>query len=170
LANSGERRAVIIGGSMSGLFAATLLGRSGWRVDIYERAEAELSGRGAGIVTHAAMRAVLQAAGCDPGRDLGIEVAGRKTLDRAGGVIGRHACPQTLASWDRVFRMLREQLPQQCYHLGKELRRIAPSAGGVVAHFADGAAVEAELVVGADGFRSSVRAQILPDVRPLYAG
>jgi 2-polyprenyl-6-methoxyphenol hydroxylase-like FAD-dependent oxidoreductase len=170
LAKSGERRAAIIGGSMSGLFAATLLARAGWRADIYERAEAELSGRGAGIVTHAAMRTVLRAAGCDPSRDLGIEVAGRKTLDRAGGVIGRHACPQTLASWDRVFRMLREKFPPQRYHLGKELRHIAPSAGGVVAHFADGTAVEAELMVGADGFRSGVRARILPDVRPVYAG
>ncbi len=170
MAKSGERRAVIIGGSMSGLFAATLLARAGWHADIYERAEAELSGRGAGIVTHAAMRTVLRAAGCDPSRDLGIEVTGRKTLDRAGGLIGRHACPQTLTSWDRVFRMLREQLPPQRYHLGKELRRIAPSAGGVVAHFADGTAVDAELIVGADGFRSGVRAQILPDVRPVYAG
>jgi hypothetical protein len=30
------------------------------------------------------MRAVLRAAGCDPTRDLGIDVAGRKTLDRTG--------------------------------------------------------------------------------------
>jgi 2-polyprenyl-6-methoxyphenol hydroxylase-like FAD-dependent oxidoreductase len=42
-----ERRALVIGGSMSGLFAANLLMRAGWRADIYERAEAELSGRGA---------------------------------------------------------------------------------------------------------------------------
>jgi 2-polyprenyl-6-methoxyphenol hydroxylase-like FAD-dependent oxidoreductase len=170
LAKSGERRAVIIGGSMSGLFAATLLARAGWQADIYERAEAELSGRGAGIVTHPAMRDVLRAAGCDPSRDLGIEVAGRKTLDREGGVIGRHACPQTLTSWDRVFRMLRDNFPPQRYHLGKELRHLAPTAAGVVAQFAEGTAVEAELLVGADGFRSSVRAQILPDVRPVYAG
>jgi 2-polyprenyl-6-methoxyphenol hydroxylase-like FAD-dependent oxidoreductase len=66
--------------------------------------------------------------------------------------------------------MLREQLPPQRYHLGKELQRIAPAAAGVVAHFADGTAVEAELMVGADGFRSGVRAQILPDARPVYAG
>src|ERR1700736_762315 len=96
---------------MSGLFAAILLGRAGWRADIYERSDAELTGRGAGIVTHAEMRAVLGAAGCDPTRDLGIDVAGRKTLDRAGRVIGRYDCPQTLTSWDRVFRLLREKLP-----------------------------------------------------------
>jgi len=151
LAKSGERRAAIIGGSMNGLFAANLLARAGWRADIYERAETELSGCGAGIVTHAAMRTVLRAAGRDPSLDLGIEVAGRKTLDRAGGVTGRHACPQTLASWDRVFRMLREKFPPQRYHLGKELRHVAASAGGVVAHFGDGTAVEAELMVGAMG-------------------
>ena len=155
---------------MSGLFAATLLMRAGWRADICERADAELSGRGAGIVTHAPMRAVLRAAGCDPSRDLGIEVAGRKTLDRAGGVIGRYACAQTLTSWDRVFRMLRARFPPDRYHLGKELRRLEQSAGSVVAHFADGDRVEADLVVGADGFRSTVRAQVLPDSRPVYAG
>jgi len=85
-----ERHALVIGGSMSGLFTANLLARAGWQAEIYERAEAELSGRGAGIVTHAEMRAVLRAASCDPGSDLGIDVAGRKTLDRAGQVIGRY--------------------------------------------------------------------------------
>src|ERR1700722_11429143 len=154
---------------MSGLFAAILLARAGWRTEIYERADAELSGRGAGIVTHAEMRAVLQAAGCDPTQNLGIDVAGRKTLDRGGRVIGRYHCPQTLTSWDLVFRMLRERFPADRYHLGKELRRIEEGAGSVTAHFADGARVEAALIVGADGFRSPVRAQILPDVKPAYA-
>ncbi len=40
----------IIGGSMSGLFAGLMLRRHGFEVDIYERVESELSGRGAGIV------------------------------------------------------------------------------------------------------------------------
>jgi 2-polyprenyl-6-methoxyphenol hydroxylase-like FAD-dependent oxidoreductase len=167
---SGERRALVIGGSMSGLFAANLLAGAGWRADIYERSDAELTGRGAGIVTHAEMRAVLHAVGCDPTQDLGIDVAGRKTLDRAGRLIGQYHCPQTLTSWDRVFRMLREKFPAHRYHLGKELRRIERSAGSVVAYFADGSQVEAALIVGADGFRSTVRAQILPDIKPGYAG
>jgi len=47
-----KRRAVIIGGSMSGLFSAAFLQRSGWDVDVYERSAVELVGRGAGITSH----------------------------------------------------------------------------------------------------------------------
>ena len=35
---------------MSGLLSGLLLRRAGWDVDIYERVDSELSGRGAGIV------------------------------------------------------------------------------------------------------------------------
>lgn len=167
---SGRRRALVIGGSMSGLFAGILLRRAGWEAEIYERVGVELTGRGAGIVTHAEMRAVLQAAGCDPASDLGIDVAGRRTLDRAGRVIGQHACPQTLTSWDRVFRMLREAFPAQAYRLGKELQRVERRGERIIAHFADGSGAEGDLLVGADGFRSTVRAGMLPDVQPAYAG
>ena len=113
-----ERRALIIGGSMSGLFAAILLWRAGFDAEIYERSEMELSGRGAGIVTYEETWAVLRAAGCDPSHDLGIEVAGRRVLDREGRIAAEQPCRQTLTSWDRVYRMLRAQLAPAHYHLG----------------------------------------------------
>src|SRR5215467_5791990 len=100
-------RALVIGGSMSGLFAAILLRRAGFDAEIYERSDVELTGRGAGIVTYEETWAVLRAAGCDPSRDLGIEVAGRRALDREGRVVAEQPCRQTLTSWDRVYRMLR---------------------------------------------------------------
>src|SRR5262249_327439 len=112
----------------------------------------------------------LTAAGCDPARDLGVDTASRRTINRTGRVLGEYACPQTLTSWDRVFRMLRERFPAAHYHLGKELVRIEQRPDGVTAQFADGSGVDADLIVGADGFRSTVRAAVLPEVKPVYAG
>jgi 2-polyprenyl-6-methoxyphenol hydroxylase-like FAD-dependent oxidoreductase len=48
-----KRRAVVIGGSIAGLFVGAFLRRIGWQVDIYERSSIELIGRGVGIfATH----------------------------------------------------------------------------------------------------------------------
>src|SRR5262249_56618467 len=106
--------ALIIGGSMSGLFAGLLLRRAGLSAAIYERAETELTGRGAGIVTQPELKAVLVNAGCDL-RELGIEIARRRTLDRTGGGLGEYACPPTPTSSDRGFRLLPAQLPAAPY-------------------------------------------------------
>src|SRR5690242_18693337 len=96
-------RAIVVGGSMGGLFAALLLAHAGWRVDVFERVGSELAGRGAGIVTHAALFDALAAAGvrCDP-RELGVPVPGRRVLDREGRIIGEQALGQVLTSWGRL--------------------------------------------------------------------
>ena len=50
---SHNRRAIVIGGSIAGLFVGAFLRRIGWRVDVYERSSIELIGRGVGIfATH----------------------------------------------------------------------------------------------------------------------
>src|SRR3979409_396749 len=53
-------RARVGGGSMSGRLAALLLRRAGWDVDVFERVESELAGRGAGIVAHPELIAKLR--------------------------------------------------------------------------------------------------------------
>ena len=55
------RRAIIIGGSMSGLFSAAFLRQIGWQADVYERSPVELVGRGAGITTHPELLEALEA-------------------------------------------------------------------------------------------------------------
>ncbi len=167
---SDKPRAVVIGGSMSGLFAGILLRRAGWEADIYERVAVELSGRGAGIVTHPELEAALRSAGLDPSRELGVDISGRITLDRDGRVIGEFDCPQTVTSWDRVFQMLRGAFPVEHYHIGKDLVRIAEHGDRIVAHFADGSEAAGDVLIGGDGFRSTVRGIVLPEVQPVYAG
>ena len=83
------RKAIVVGGSMGGLFTALLLRRDGWQVDVYERIGSELGARGAGIVTHEALFKVMSSAGIevDP-KDLGVSVPGRRVLAKDGSVYG----------------------------------------------------------------------------------
>ena len=73
------KRAVIIGGSMSGLLSGLLLRRAGWSVDIFERVDSELSGRGAGIVAQSELIERLRALGLVTD-DLGVYITTRKII------------------------------------------------------------------------------------------
>jgi 2-polyprenyl-6-methoxyphenol hydroxylase-like FAD-dependent oxidoreductase len=165
-----DPHALIIGGSISGLFAALLLRREGWEVEVFERSHVELTGRGAGIVTHAELRNALAAAGVDPNDNLGVEVSRRRMIDREGRIALESECPQILTSWDRMFRILKNALPSQYYFLAKEFERCEERDRKLIVHFADGCTKEGDLLIGADGIRSNVRSQYLPVAKPVYAG
>jgi 2-polyprenyl-6-methoxyphenol hydroxylase-like FAD-dependent oxidoreductase len=169
LVGSEKRRAVVIGGSMSGLLSGLLLRRTGWDVDIYERVDSELSGRGAGIVAQAELIDRLRALGL-PTHELGVQITTRKILDAQGRFTQEIECPQVLTAWERVYRLLRDAFPPEHYHRGRGLSGFTQDAEKVTALFSDGEKVVADLLVGADGIRSTVRQQAAPDVAPLYAG
>lgn len=154
---------------MSGLLSALLLRRAGWDVDIYERVEGELSGRGAGIVAQQQLIARLRGLGLETA-ELGVHIIKRQIIDAQGRVTREIECPQVATAWERVYRLLRDAFPPERYHRGKGLSHFTQDARAVRAHFFDGEIVEADLLVGADGIRSTVRQQCQPEVVPLYAG
>ena len=162
-------RALVIGGSMSGLLTGLLLRRAGWQVDVFERVEGELAGRGAGIVAQPDLIATLARIGIETA-GLGVEITTRKILDPAGRVTNKFDCPQVLTAWERVYRALRDQFPSAHYHRGRGLTRFTQTSSSVIAHFGAGESERGELLVGADGLRSTVRHQCLPQLAPLYAG
>jgi 2-polyprenyl-6-methoxyphenol hydroxylase-like FAD-dependent oxidoreductase len=163
------RRAIIIGGSMSGLFSAAFLRQVGWRAEVYERSPVELVGRGAGITTHPELLEALEKSGAGT-RDLGIEVDKRIALDRDGRVIAEKYLPQILTSWDRLQRLMRGTIDEAQYHLGHAFECVEQDGSGVLVHFAGGKRERADLLIGADGIRSSVREQVAPQVQPIYSG
>jgi 2-polyprenyl-6-methoxyphenol hydroxylase-like FAD-dependent oxidoreductase len=164
-----QRRALIVGGSMSGLLAGIMLRQSGWTVDIFERVGSELTGRGAGIVAQPELIAHLNRIGLDT-RDLGLAMSRRTILDQSGHVIATSECPQIFTSWERAYRLLRDAFPPAHYHRGIGLKAFEQGAQRVIAYLSDDRAVEADVLIGADGLRSTVRQFCLPNIEPLYAG
>ena len=162
-------RAVVIGGSMSGLLSALLLRRAGWDVDVYERVDSELSGRGAGIVAQQELIGRLRNIGLATD-DLGVHITTRKILDAQGRLTHQYECPQVLTAWERVYRLLRDAFPREHYHRGHGLAGFEQDENKVVARFSNGKKIAADMLVGADGIRSTVRQQCLPHVLPQYAG
>ncbi|HUI95072.1 MAG TPA: FAD-dependent monooxygenase [Xanthobacteraceae bacterium] len=166
---NGGRRALIIGGSMSGLLVGLMLRARGWEAEIFERVESELAGRGAGIVAQPALIDTLASLRLDT-RELGVAVTIRQIVDAEGRVADRIECPQILTAWERVFRVLRDAFPPTHYHRGKGLLGFTQDDRAVVAHLSDGTSVTGDLLIGADGLRSTVRRLCAPELVPLYAG
>ena len=164
------RRAIVVGGSLGGLIAANLLLRAGWRVDVYERVGEALAGRGAGIVTHEELFRALERAGVHIDDSVGVRVERRVAFDRDGSVLGERPMVQVLTAWGRLYRLLKDALPAERYHFGRELQRVEQDERSVTARFAGGGSETGELLVAADGIRSAIRAQMLPEARPVYAG
>lgn len=163
-----QRKAAIIGGSLTGLITARLLAQRGWAAHVFERVPEVLSGRGAGIGTHPEFFDVLRAARLPDGPDIGVCVTIRRMLDKDGGVTLEHLYPQVLAHWDSVYSLLLGPVDRDFYHLGKRMTGFTQTRDAVSVQFEDGDAFDADLLIGADGIRSSVRSVMFPDITPLY--
>lgn len=164
-------RILIAGGSLGGLFAANMLLQDGHDVLVLERASESLRGRGAGIVTHAALLQSLRRAGIDVDQQvIGVPVQSRVTLDRAGNTLASQDLPQVLTSWTRLYMLLAQAFPIERYLHGRYVVAIRQDDHAVEVDCDDGSHYQADLLIAADGLRSAVREQFAPNIKPQYAG
>ena len=166
----GRRRALVIGGSVGGLFAAHWLRRIGWDASVFERVEEGLESRGAGIGTSEELGEALRRLDLPLEGSIGIQVDSRVCLDRNGRITHEVHVPQQMSAWARIYRRLKDGFPLADYRAGAALERLEQDDSGVTAIFADGSRERGELLIGADGLRSTVRGLLAPQVQPVYAG
>ena len=119
--NPRKPHALIIGGSVGGLLAASLLERIGWTVTLFERSEGDLSGRGAGLAVTENLLEITRSLGAriDPSS---AAVVKHWTWIDAGGMHRFNLERESLASaWPRVYRPLRDLVPDAAYRAGMTL-------------------------------------------------
>ena len=88
---------------------------------------------------------------------MGISVDKVVFIDNKGTTYDTRDTVRVMSSWGRVYRSLRDMLPAECYRLGMNLVNIEQDSEGVTAIFANGTRERGDLLVGADGGRSTVR-------------
>ena len=173
-------RVAIIGGGIGGLTAANALSRSGIETAVYEAA-AELKEIGAGVALHANAMRVLRAIGVEDGVR---EVAGRSQWQvmrnwKTGRVIGKTSRQRAAATFGiegatvhraDLLDVLAGALPAGIVTLGKRCEQVRTDGGTAVARFTDGSEIEADIIVGADGIHSPVRASLFGPDAPRFTG
>ncbi|KVZ01954.1 FAD binding domain-containing protein [Burkholderia ubonensis] len=162
--------AVVIGGSVGGLFTASALRAAGWRVKVFEQSPHDLDSRGGGIVLQPPIVRAFAFGGVPVPRDAGVDSVDRIYVDEHDRIVQRLDMPQTQTAWNVIYTALKRALPTGVVHAGESFEWLEQDGNRVIARFASGRVEQADLLVGADGGRSSVRAQLLPDARPAYAG
>ena len=168
-----QKKALVIGGSMAGLFAGNLLHRADWEVTILEKASVPLVSRGTGIATHPGLIKALLAAGAqfDP-QSLGVDTDRRFFNTQDGQIVAEMVVPQQMTTWARLLNALVQAFPAEQYHLGQHVVQVQDGDADQPArvHLSDGRVLEADLVVAADGNRSEVRRKLFQAPALSYSG
>ncbi|MEU6994504.1 FAD-dependent monooxygenase [Streptomyces sp. NPDC046465] len=171
-------RVAVVGGSIAGCAAALAAHRGGAdEITVYERAAGDLADRGVGLAVHDSRYVELESAGyLDAGMPW-VQLVRRRWYVRDDAVtspVGREIAvmpfPFRTYNWGPLRRELRGRLPRSVdFRAGTTVRAVLPGAGGVEVA-TDAGSAHHDLVIGADGYRSAVRAARFGDVRPAYAG
>ncbi len=163
-------RAVIMGGSLGGLTAALTLCDLGYTVDVYERSQVPLSGQGAGIVLHPATVRYFTEHRTANLEEISVATDWVRYMGNDGAIIHTARNAYRFSSYNALYESLLQSFDRAHYHLGVAVTDFAQDTEGVTVHLSDGHAQRADLLVCADGIRSSARRRLLNGLLPRYAG
>jgi salicylate hydroxylase len=161
-------RIAIIGAGIGGLAAAAALRKLGCDVDIYERTS-DLGEVGAGLQIGPNGVKVLQALGlehtleglaCEPVDIVSLawddaHLRFREPLKAIARQ--KYGARYITAHRADLHRLLQERVPANAIHLNARCIQVATRGDVAVATFEGGKEIEADVIVGSDGIRSTVR-------------
>ena len=169
---------IVVGGGIGGLFAANALIAQGLHVSVYEQAPA-LGEVGAGVFLTPNSVRQLQRVGLGPSvAKWGAKVGPDSRYFRHDGTPIAPVQVTDSSGWNATFGMhradlieiLANALPTQAVHTGHRCTGFEQDGEGARVSFANGAVVEGDLVIAADGIHSELRQNVVPPSRPVFSG
>jgi 2-polyprenyl-6-methoxyphenol hydroxylase-like FAD-dependent oxidoreductase len=174
-----SKKVIIIGGGIGGVTAAIALQRAGFDVTVFERAE-ELREVGSGLPLWTNALRALQKIGLEHVLEaLGATVTagsistwrGDTLVDlRTEELLKRLGTINAVVHRAELLALLLETLGTDRVHLGAACVGFTQDATGICARFADGQEAHGDVLIGADGLHSVIRAQLFGAAKPKYAG
>ncbi|MEU0162914.1 FAD-dependent monooxygenase [Streptomyces sp. NPDC006261] len=176
---SQTRTALVVGGGIAGSIVAMALRKAGIEATVHEAYRTTADGIGGGLSL--APNGVNALDAIDVGeavRRVGIPMRGTVLHSGDGNVLGELSFPADLPPsrfiWrGDLYRTLYDEATRRGIRTLHDKRLIGAeeTADGVTAHFDDGTRATADILIGTDGIRSTVRTLIDPAApQPQYAG
>ncbi len=172
-------RIAVIGGGIGGLTTARALLRRGFEVHVYESSP-ELKEIGAGVALGPnAMKALRSLDLEDPVRAIGYQAPAQLLRTWKGRIISKTdatlAAQRFGANGCTIHRadlldVLAQSVPASVVTLSARCNAVTTSQVSAAARFTDGTEIEADVVVGADGIHSAVRASLFGPDAPQFTG
>jgi len=178
---SAPREIALIGAGIGGLTAAVALRQAGFHVDVYEQAP-ELTEVGGGINMGPNAARILYRLGL--GEALDREAVRPASTHQRRWQDGRtlqraplnplceelFGAPHLTVHRADLLSIIASGFPPERIHLGHRLAGFADKGDRVEAWFENGARATTDVLVGADGIHSTVRAALFGDEPPRFAG
>jgi salicylate hydroxylase len=171
-------RVAIVGGGIGGLFAANALAAQAIPVSVYEQAPA-IGEIGAGVFLTPNSVRHLQRIGLEPAVEKwGARVGHESCYFRHDGVPIAPVQVTDSSGWNATFgmhradlvNMLANALPAGTVHTGHRCTGFEQDDKTARVSFANGASVEADIVIAADGIHSELRPYVFASSRPVFSG
>ncbi|HEV2335946.1 MAG TPA: FAD-dependent monooxygenase [Stellaceae bacterium] len=174
-------KVAVIGGGLGGLSAAVALYQAGFAVEVYEQAP-ELTQIGGGINMGPNAARVLRRLGLGPGLDReGVRPLithqrrwedGRTLQKAALNPLCEelYGAPHITIHRADLLAVIAAGVPSERIHLGHRLAGLADQGERIEAWFDNGARIACDVLVGADGIHSAVRAALFGEEEPRFAG
>jgi salicylate hydroxylase len=174
-------RITVIGGGIGGLTAALSLHQAGFEVDVYEQAP-ELTQIGGGINMGPNAVRILRRLGLAAGLDReGVRpLLTHQRRWQDGRTLQRaplnplceelYGAPHVTLHRADLLDVIASGFPAERIHLGHRLTGLADNGDSTEAWFENGARITADILIGADGIHSAVRASLFGEEAAAFAG